>query len=116
MRILMMAISLLTLSFNLYAGCTQFKISPIVSTQDLASELGKARIFNLQLMTAYDDNAQIAYGEVMKIEHHLYKTEILKSQRISDHEYELKLDSGFAIKFSKKNRSLASQELVKVCN
>jgi hypothetical protein len=98
-----------------YAECTLYKVDSILNSNDLATQMGKARIFDIDLMTRYQDDAPIAQGEVMKFEHHFFKTEIIKGERISDNEYQFQLENGYKFITNAKERKIASLEKVKLC-
>lgn len=107
------------LSLNAWSdACTLYDVSLIKTSNDLAESMGKARIFDVDLMMRYDDDAKIPMGEVILVEHKFYKTQIATVQS-NNGEYFYRLNDGSTISFEKlkQGRSLASlsKERLQVC-
>lgn len=107
------------LSLNAWSDtCTLYDVSLIRTSNDLAESMGKARLFDLDLMMRYDDGAKIPSGEIILVEHKFYKTQILTVQNQDGHFFYSLMDgSKIELESLKAGRKLASLEKqkLKVC-
>lgn len=117
-QLFMMLVTLL--SFNAWSdSCTLYDVSIIKTSDDLAESMGKARIFDIDLMMRYDDGAKIPTGEVVLVEHKFFKTQIASIQSNQKGEFFYSLNDGSKINLEqmKDGRDLASvgPKKIKIC-
>lgn len=107
------------LSLNCWSDtCTLYDVSVIKTSDDLAESMGKARIFDIDLMMRYDDGTKIPSGEVILVEHKFYKSQVITVQSNNgQYFYSLMDGSKINIESIKIGRNLASlsKQKVKVC-
>lgn len=123
MKKLFITLILGLLSVNSWSDtCTLYDVSLIKSSDDLAVSMGKARIFDVDLMMRYDDGAKIPSGEVILVEHKFYKSQILTVQsQNGEFFYSLNDGSKISLESLRQKRSLASlasleKQKLKVCH
>lgn len=99
--------------------CSLYDVKVIQNSDELAETMGKARIFDVDLMMKYDDGAKIPTGEVVLVEHKFFKSQVLVGGVDSKGEYFYTLNDGTRFNYhnSKEGRVIASlvKQQIKIC-
>jgi hypothetical protein len=105
-------------SYNVFAGesCNLYEVTDVATSGDLASLMGKHRIFDIDLMMKYDDNVILPRGEVVLLESKFQRAKMLIGSLNSDGIREYSID-GVIIPRSKLGlRGIASEKKqLKLC-
>jgi hypothetical protein len=112
-----MAIILLY-SINVFAGesCNLYEVTDVETSGDLASLMGKHRIFDVDLMMKYDDNVILPKGEVVLIESKFQRPKMLIGSLNSDGIREYSIDGVTVSRIKLGLRGIASErKLIKIC-
>ncbi len=113
---LTIAILLSLFTLNVMAtGCTSYDLTDIKTSGDLASLMGKHRVFDVDLMMRYDDDTSLPRGEVILLEHKLYKAEFIVGRMI-DGKHHYALSNGQKFERNLSGRLVASEKKeIKIC-
>ena len=116
---LMATIALLLLfSFNIFAAesCNLYELTDVASSGDLATLMGKHRIFDIDLMMKYDDDVLLPKGEIVLLESKFHKAVMLIGSINSDGIREYSIDGVLISRNKLGLRGIASEKKqVKVC-
>jgi hypothetical protein len=109
---------LLLFSFNIFAveSCQIYELTDVATSGDLASLMGKHRIFDVDLMMKYDDGVVLPKGEIVLLESKFHKAVMLIGSVNSEGVREYSID-GISVSRNKLGlRGIASEKKqIKLC-
>lgn len=98
-------------------ACTLYEMSEVKTSGDLASIMGKHRIFDVDLMMKYDDDVTLPFGEVVLLEHRLLKPQMVIGLKGKNGERIYHVDGMKLTRNMNQVRQIASvKQIVKFCN
>ncbi len=113
---LIIAILLSMSALNALAtSCTSYELTDIKTSGDLASMMGKHRVFDVDLMMKYDDDVQLPQGEVILLEHKIYKPEFIVAKMINGKQ-SYTLSNGQKFERNSAGRLVANEKkVIRIC-
>ncbi len=110
-----------SLSISIWAKpaliCSDYKFTDINSSSDLASLMGKHKIFDISLMMKYDDDAKINLGEVILIKDQNDYAQVLVRVALKKDYWVYKSSEGIILKRKISKRNIASADkIINLCS